>query len=70
MLHPFAQLFQHCWGQARSLRMVYKDLWVLSFPRRTAGPNIVRSCCVRLHATLVVLRPKSVPHNAHAGRAE
>ena len=41
MLDPFAQLFQHCWGHARSLRMVYKDLWVVSFPRCTAGPNIV-----------------------------
>ena len=49
--HPFAQLFQHCWGHARSLRMVYKDLWVVSFPRCTAGPNIVRSCCIRLHNT-------------------
>ena len=27
MLDPFAQLFQHCWGHARSLRMDYKDLW-------------------------------------------
>ena len=52
MLDPFAQLFQHCWGRVRSLRMVYKDLWVLSFPRCTAGPNIVGSCCVRLHAAL------------------
>ena len=25
MLDPFAQLFQRCWGHARSLRMVYKD---------------------------------------------
>ena len=41
MLDPFAELFQHCWGHARSLRMVYKDLWVVSFPRCTAGPNIV-----------------------------
>ena len=24
MLDSFAQLFQHCWGHARSLRMVYK----------------------------------------------
>ena len=48
-LDPFAQLFQHCWGRARSLRMVYKDLWVVSFPRCTAGPNIVGSCCIRLH---------------------
>ena len=51
MLDPFAHLFQHCWGQARSLRMVYKDLWVVSFPRRTAGPSIVGSCCIRLHTT-------------------
>ena len=51
MLDPFAQLFQHCWGHARSLCMVYKDLWVVSFPRCTAGPNIVGSCCIRLHAT-------------------
>ena len=51
MLDPFAQLFQHCWGHARSLRVVYKDLWVVSFPRCTAGPNIVGSCCIRLHTT-------------------
>ena len=25
MLHQFAQLFQHFWGRARSLRMVYKE---------------------------------------------
>ena len=49
MLHPFAQLFQHCWGHA--LRMVYKHLGVASFPRRTAGPNIVGSCGIRLHTT-------------------
>ena len=51
MLDPFAQLFQHCWGHACSLRMVYKDLWVVSFPRCTVGPNIVGSCCIRLHTT-------------------
>ena len=51
MLDPFAQLFQHCWGRARSLRTVYKDLWVVSFPRCSAGPNIVGSCCIRLHTT-------------------
>ena len=44
-------LLQHCWGHARSLCMVYKDLWVVSFPRCTAGPNIVGSCCIRLHTT-------------------
>ena len=51
MLDPFAQLFQHCWGRARALRMVYKDLWAVSFPRCTADPNIVGSCCIRLHTT-------------------
>ena len=51
MLDLFAKLFQHCLGRARSLRMVYKDLWVVSFPRYTAGPNIVGSCCIRLHTT-------------------
>ena len=49
MLDPFAQLFQHCWGHACSLLMIYKDLWVATFPRWTAGPNIVGSCCIRLH---------------------
>ena len=53
---------QQCWirlhsssnvvgGYSRSLRMVYKDLWVVSFPVCTAGPNIVGSCCIRLHTT-------------------
>ena len=51
MLDPFAQLFQHCWGHARSLRMDFKDLWVVFFPRCTAGPNLVGSCCIRLHTT-------------------
>ena len=51
MLDPFAQLFQHCWGHARSLRMVYKDLWVVSFPRCTVSPNVVESCCIRLYTT-------------------
>ena len=48
MLDPFAQLFQHCWGHERALLMVSKVLRVVSFPRCTAGPNIVRSC---LHTT-------------------
>ena len=51
MLDPFAQLFQHCWGNARSLRILHKDLWVVSFPRCTAGPKLVGSCCIRLHTT-------------------
>ena len=50
MLDPFAQLFQHCWGHARSLCTVYKDLWVVFFPWCTAGPNIVGSCYSHLHA--------------------
>ena len=51
MLDPFAQLFQPCWGHTCSLRMVYKDLWVVSFPQCTVGPNIVESCCIHLHTT-------------------
>ena len=42
---------QQCWAHARSLRIVYKDLRVVSFPRFTAGPNIFGSCCIRLHTT-------------------
>ena len=51
MLDLFAQPFQHCWGHARTLHMVCKVLWVVSFPRCTAGPNIVGSCCICLHTT-------------------
>ena len=51
MLDAFAQFLQHCWGHARSLRMDYKDLRVVFFPRCTAGPNIIGSCCIRLHTT-------------------
>ena len=40
------QCWIRCWGHARSLRMDYKDLWVVFFPRCTAGPNIVGSCCI------------------------
>ena len=29
----------------------YKDLWVVSYPWRTTGPNIVGSCCIRLQTT-------------------
>ena len=48
LLDPFAQLLQHCWSHARALHMVSKVLWVVSFPRCTAGPNSVWSC---LHTT-------------------
>ena len=52
---------QQCWirlhsspnngSHARSLRMDYKDLWVVFFPRCTAGPNllgVVASVCTPL----------------------
>ena len=55
MLDPFAQLLQHRWGHARALHMVCleftKSYRYVSFPRCTAGPNIVWSCCIRLHTT-------------------
>ena len=31
--------------------MVFKVLWVVSFPRCTAGTNIVGSCYIRVHST-------------------
>ena len=36
---------------ARSLRMDYKDLWVVFFLQCTAGPKLVGSCCIHLHTT-------------------
>ena len=48
MLDPFARFFRHCWGHARSFRMDYKDLWVVFFPRCTAGPKLVTSVCTPL----------------------
>ena len=50
MLDLFAQLFQHCWGHARSLRTDYKNLWVVFCPRCTAGPKlwVVASVCTSL----------------------
>ena len=61
MLDPFAQFLQHCRGHARSLRMDYKDLWVvfrthdaLQVPNLlgvvATTPNNVGSCSARLHA--------------------
>ena len=41
----------NCWGHARRLHMVFKVLWVVSFPRCSAGTNIVGSCCIRVHST-------------------
>ena len=49
MLNPFAKLYY--WGQACPLHMVYKVLWVVSFPQFSAGPNNVGSCCIRLRTT-------------------
>ena len=53
MLDPFAQLFQHCWGHVRSLRIDYKlrDTGVVFFPRCSAGPKLFGSCYTRLHTT-------------------
>ena len=55
ILDPFAQLLQHCWGHPRALHMVClkftKFYRCVSFPRCTAGPNIVWSCCILLHTT-------------------
>ena len=51
MLDPFARFFQHCRGHARSLPVDYKDLWVVFFPRCTAGAKLVGSCCIHLHTT-------------------
>ena len=51
MLDPFAQLFQHFWGRARSLHMVNEDLWVVSFPPCNAAPTllgVVASVCTPL----------------------
>ena len=39
------------WSPKRSATIVYKDLWVVSFPKCTAGPNIVGSCCIPLQTT-------------------
>ena len=47
----FAQLFQHCWRRLRTLHMVSKVLCVVSLPPCTASPNIVGTCCFRLHHT-------------------
>ena len=40
---------QQCWIRLHIVD--YKDLWVVFFPRCTAGPNVVGSCCIRLHTT-------------------
>ena len=53
MLETFAQLFHQCWvTHAHYTWSPYKVLWIVSFPRCTAGPNNVGSCCVRLHLAL------------------
>ena len=49
-LHSSSNMGQ-CWGQVRSLRMVYKDLRVVFFPRCTEGPKLVGNCWIRLHTT-------------------
>ena len=57
MLDLFAQLFQHCLGHADVLHVVSFKFTKPYRPRLdpsarcTAGPNIVWSCCIRLHIT-------------------
>ena len=51
MLDPFAQPFQHCWDQAHSLRMDYKDLWLVFSHDALQVPNllgVVSSVCTPL----------------------
>ena len=50
MLDPFAQLFQHCWGRARSLRMRFCDGL---YPSHDAlqVPTLLEFCCIPLHTT-------------------
>ena len=47
---------QQCWIRLHSSSSIvgaaHKDLWVVSFPRCTEGPNIVGSCCIRLQTTV------------------
>ena len=62
MLDPFAQFLQHCRGHARSLRRDYKDLWVVFYPRCTAGPKLVGSCCNNSQQCWELL------HRLHAAR--
>ena len=57
-LDLFAQLFQHCFGHADALHVVCfkftkpcRPRLYPSHARCTAGPNIVWSCCIRLHIT-------------------
>ena len=38
-------------GAAHAHYAWFTKLWVVFFPRCTAGPNIVGSCCIRLHTT-------------------
>ena len=38
-------------GPLTRITHVYKVLWVVFFPRCTAGPNIVWSCCIRFPTT-------------------
>ena len=48
MEDPFEQLIQYLSGHPQALHMVSNVLWVVSFPRYTAGPKIVGSCCTPL----------------------
>ena len=36
-----SMLSQHCWGHAHAFHVVYKVLWVVSFPQCTVGPTLL-----------------------------
>ena len=51
--------FVQCWIRLRSSSNIIGTThahytWVVSFPRSTAGPNIVGSCCICLHITAIL----------------
>ena len=50
VLDPFPQLFQHCWGHACSLCMVYKKWGWILFTMHCMS-QIVGSSYIRLHTT-------------------
>ena len=60
---PFAQLFQHCWGHAHELHMVYKVLWVVSSNDALQVPTllgVVASVCTPLPTrTHLIFQPQS-----------
>ena len=59
MMDPFGQLFQHCWGHARSFRVVYKDLWLYPSHDALQVPTllgVVASVCTTLSTRMQQLQ--------------